>query len=663
MGSARVRVALVYPPLADATQPYSSLPSLAAFLRMRGRHEPLLFDANVDFVRHVLTRERIEAAAARIDDVTSALVKAPIVCEEIDRAVADLAHRETFLDLHRLGEIHRLVDDAFEIFGAAWPSVGLDATELRRASLDRRVNPFLPFLREVTLPRLQGDAPDAVGISISYRNQVLPAITLARLVRRAMPGVPVILGGNVVSFWYAEVDACPEVFDWCDFLIAFEGETALDALLTALEEESPLDAVPNLVVRRRGSVRKTATHTEDINVLPTPDYRGLPLDRYLACEPVFLLNTSRGCYWSKCEFCSVSPAMRHRFRMRRPDLVANDIATLKERHGARCISFGDDCVPPRMLNALAKLLPRLEVSWQCEVRFERELTASLLAKLRDAGCRNLIFGLESFSPRVLESMRKGIRVADIERILDDCRRADIAVNLQFFFGFPGETYEDARKTIDFAAAQLHGAATLSFGTFRLQRGSGVALSPASFGIERASGAPLAIELAYEPVPPHAAAARAELRNELLSRARFRGLPLCIDAHTLIHLHHAGVRAMAERYYGPQPPPAAHGKLLRKERQTFVELPEKTLLYDYDLDRTAEVSPLAMWVVQQLGAPRSVDELSDEAVRATGSAAIAASVRDVCMELFGRGMLSSASSLDGNGGATHRVSFGGQNAVP
>jgi anaerobic magnesium-protoporphyrin IX monomethyl ester cyclase len=647
-----MRVALVFPPLADATQPYSSLPALAGFLRDRGRHEVVLHDANVHFVRLALTSEHLQAAAsgieARLDDDDqwiNAFLKARVVCQEIEGAVAELKRHETFRDLGRLDRAKRLLQDAFEILGAGHAA---NIAQLDALARDRETNAFFQYLEEVTIPRLENDAPDAVGISITYRSQILPAVTLALLVKRAMPHVPVIFGGHIVSFWHDALAGCPEVFDWCDYLIAFEGESALDALLSALESGQPLDGVPNLAYRRDGRVIANPLFVEDINALPAPDYRGLPLDRYLAPEPVFLLNTSRGCYWAKCAFCSVSPSMRHRFRVRRPDLVLQDIAVLQQRHAAQCITFGDDCVPPRMLKALGRGLRGKKISWQCEVRFEPELTPALLSSLREAGCRNLIFGLESYSPRVLESMKKGVRHAEIRRILDDCRRAGIAFNLQLFFGFPGESEREARTTLEFVAGELHGAATASFGSFQLQRGSGVARDPEAFGIRLADGQnPLSVEIAYEPLPAHAAEARQTLREQVLERTRFRSMPLCIDAHTLLFLHYAGVGAMTERYYAGHPAAevlaGAEVKLERRERQTVADVGERALLYDYDLDRAVELSGLARWVVErQLDRPRSASEVADELIAAAGDPSatprLTDSVNEILGELLRRGML-------------------------
>ncbi len=525
---------------------------------------------------------------------------------------------------------------------------------------DRLRNPFLSFLEAITVPELVRSGCRAVGISITYQTQILPAVTLSRLIRRHLPGVAVVFGGQIASCWYEGIAGCPEVLNWCDYIIGFEGETALDRLLSALESGCEPTETPNLAWRHGGRVQKNVASVEDINALPTPDYAGLPLQRYLAPEPVLMLNTSRGCYWSKCEFCAVSPAMRNGCRIRRDDLVIADICTLQQRHAARCFTFGDDCVPPRTLRALARGLIRrgVKCSWQCEVRFEKALTAELLGELRAAGCRNLIFGLESFSARVLRLMNKGVRLSDVTRVLLDCRRHRIAFNLQLFFGFPGETPQEARKTLAFVTRQLHGAATVSFGEFQLLRGSGVARRPAAFGIRpAANSAPMDIRLDYDPVPAHAAVLKNELRDRLLNRARFKSLPLRIDALTLLYLDRAGVPAMAKSYYLPRAKAirsnesGSSGGLrsyVRGPWQSVVQFRDweepcgrRILLYDYEADRSVELSKLALWIVTRgLDRPKTVADLAGELASATGEPfdPVLATITEVVTALSKRGIL-------------------------
>lgn len=655
-----MRAALVFPPLAGASQPYSSLPALTAFVRSRGRHEIVQRDANVEFVVHLLSAPALRRAAERVDErldvmhasampasgdeayrhLLSASLKAPIVCDLIEKAVADLRRPDTYKDLGRLQHARRVVRDAFDIHSESCHPASLSISYLSdevgtAADLDRRArdtsNPFRGFLADSVLPAIERDSVAVLGLSITYPSQILPAVTLAVLARERLPDVPVVFGGQIASRWSA-LPNVEDVFRWCDYLVTFEGETALDTLLSALESGGRLDGVPNLVYRERRRVVRNAIHVENIDTLPTPDYDGLPLDLYLTSEPVFLLNTSRGCYWSVCEFCSVSPSMRGRYRRRSIEAIRSDVTTLQARHGARCVMFGDDCVRPDTLKELVGVFHELPapMSWECQVRFEGRLTAALLREMESAGCRNLAFGLESYSPRVLSSMNKGIRQTEIARILDDCRRAGIAFNLQLFFGFPGESESDARATVAFLVEQMHGAATFSVGTFELQRGSRIAGRPEAFGLHVDPQPGLSIRLAYTPQPEGAVTMKQLVERELAERMRFADVPLSLDAHTLLFLHCAGVSAMASQYYGRRTTTEARSQSLspalvvrRKAHQTIRAfppftaaettagdaLPDRILLYDYERDRAVELSPLAFCVLEQLDGSRSIGDVS------------------------------------------------------
>lgn len=644
-----MRLALVYPPFADATQPYASLPALAAFLRMRGNHRVDLYDANLEFCLNLWTQKRVNLAARRLERrlsemeessslsvsaakeyaaLTSTCLKAPHVAVRIEKAVCDLRRWETFTSLDRLAAAKRVLQDADEILAAESPLLrrriaSFSPAEISGLTRAPCTNPFGDFFEKVTIPQLASASPDAVGISITYPTQIVPAIALARSVRRHMPSAVLILGGQIISVWYEDLASHPEIFDWCDYVVGYEGETALDTLLTTMEAGAETGGIANVAKRDGSCVRKGPIFAEDINRLPTPDYSGLQLDRYVAPEPVLLVNTSRGCYWSRCAFCSVSPSMRRQFRMRSPDLVVRDLMNLRERYSTHCITLADDCVPPIMLRVLAQRLVGTGLAWQCEVRFERALTASLLRELVAAGCKNLIFGLESYSGRVLDCMHKGVQPAAIERTLQHCREAGLAFNLQFFFGFPGETEAEAKETMDFVSDQLHGAATLSFGQFRLQRGSAIARNAAAFNvIIKDEPRRLGTDLPYEPIASHATVAEKQLADRVLEKAGNRNLPLGIDAHTLLYLYKSGVQGMAKSCYAGRTasPPAQRernvgGRWKRKNSQSLREFRDwqndhssHLVLYDYELDRAVELSHLAGWVLAELAECASTDDI-------------------------------------------------------
>jgi len=664
-----LRVVLLFPPLGDPTQPYASLPALTAFLRSRG-WEVFQIDANLEFTLHMLTGEGLAQALSRmeqrlqrldgkkaLDDgeageyalLAKAALKAPLVLPEIEGAVEQIRNLQCFQDLGLLHDTKRTLQEAMEILGAAWfphlfslsrpMSPAFDTLpHLLTWVKDRQGNPYRDFFGTRLLPRLTNLLPGALGISLTYPSQVIPAMTLAALLKERMPEAPVIFGGNIISAWYDTLDACPDLFDWVDFLIAFEGETPLHSLLSALQQGGPLPLVPNLVYRVQGEVRKNPVGMEDPDLLPTPDYRGLPLDLYLAPENVFSLYNSRGCYWSKCRFCAVSPAMGQVHRVRSPERVHADMVALHQRHQGKFISFVDDCIPPSSLRSLATLLKERgpDIYWQGEVRFEPALTGELLARLKEAGCLNLIFGLESYAPRVLALMDKGTSPGEIRRIIGDCRRLGLAFNLQFFFGFPGETPAEAELTSKFVQTQAHGAATFSFGIFELQRGSQVEKNPSAYGLAVADRekSPLAVKFAYGPQPEQAQRIKRSLQEALYQGTPYPYAGLSINAHTLIFLSQAGAAALGDLYRKTREAgreglglrPAMWGlPLILPQKQTvgiFSHWPgepgdskndgphdhQVLLLYNHALDKIVEVSPLVMWLLKNLNGAATPAEL-------------------------------------------------------
>lgn len=672
-----MNVVLVYPPTADPCQPYSSLPALTAVLRQEDWGPVHQLDLNVELCQELLSRDGMERALQRVQErikrielgadgdletygrLVRAALTGPFVADEIDDALRELRSVDCYRDPQRLDRAKRSVFDGLQVLGGSNDFLAFDPRTAPRYrfgtvreiadAVEHPENPFLDFYGRA-LSRIRDLAPRMIGVSLTYHSQVVGAFTFAREVRRAMPQTKLVLGGQVVSQWHDSLTECPELFDWYDYLIAFEGETALQRLLVSIAENREPLSVPNLSWRDEATVRQNPLATEDINDLPTPDYTGLPLDNYLTPEPVFLLSSSRGCYWGRCAFCSVSPSFRGRHRSRDPDLVYQDIQTLVARHGARYLSFGDDCVAPHALCELAKrLVNGPDIHWQCEIRFEPGFTGDLLKQLRRAGCVNLIFGLESYSPRVQRSMSKGVKHSEIRRILDDCRRAEIAFNLQFFYGFPGETREEAEETTRFILEQAHGKATFAYGLFGLVKLSPIERDPQRYGVhsvDRERG-PLAVSYGYAPAPAHAASARAALHDALQARSRYPHIGLSLTAQSLVHFTETTHTNLEDSYF-TQPSEDCAPHVPRKPLEVhwrrpahisvssfswlppdFIDNPEPgpagspsedehLLAYDREQDRIIELSGLAFWLLERLDGSVMTAELTTELAAAAPS---------------------------------------------
>jgi hypothetical protein len=93
-------------------------------------------------------------------------------------------------------------------------------------------------------------------------------------------------------------------------------------------------------------------------------------------------------------------------------------------------------------------------------------------------------------------MNKGTKLSTAERILREGAQAGIWNHIFFFFGFPGETEQDARETIHFFRANRHAVHSVCTGTFLLERHAEVAADPSRYGIARLLSPPPERDLAY-----------------------------------------------------------------------------------------------------------------------------------------------------------------------
>lgn len=526
-----MKVSLLFPPQACLVSPCLGLPSLTAYLRSHG-HAVSQRDLNVEAYETLLTAEHLARAtdvldgklarlragegseqargavsgSARWERLVRARVAAPYASQHIEEAKFVMRDAEAFYDFERFTWAANVVEYGLAIINAEFETLvfpmqgGFEETfaswsvaELLALSDDAEHNAFLAYLRDVAAPAVLAESPDLVGISITYHTQILHGLILARLLRTARPDLPIYLGGAILSE-LAEVLMRPapggrSLFGLVNGFVVGEGERALLALLEAHGQGAGLDDVPNLVYwTPDGEVRANRLGVmENVSLFPTPDYTGLPLDKYLAPRRLGYLTASRGCYWNRCAFCTSPNALgRNGYRLRPIEKVVEDMRVLRERHGMDLFFFCDDCFAPARMESLASAIKAqgLPVQWVAETRLDRRLSAARCRTLAEGGCTHLVFGLESAVQRVLDLMDKGTDMAAVRQVLDNCHRAGIGAVLMTFVNFPTETRAEMQATVDFLREVKPQIGFATLGRFTLMRGSPVDLAPDAYGIGR-----------------------------------------------------------------------------------------------------------------------------------------------------------------------------------
>ena len=224
---------------------------------------------------------------------------------------------------------------------------------------------------------------------------------------------------------------------------------------------------------------------ESLAELPPPDFDGLPLEKYFVPQLILPYLATRGCYWGRCTFCDHFQGYVEGFRTKQVDHVVEEISFLKEKYGTRFFHFTDESYPPALFQKLSRRLidDNLDIAWTTHMRFEESLLEEQVWKdVAESGCKYLHFGYESGNQRVLKLMDKATKLDAIETNLRMSSDAGIWNHLMGFFGFPGETSEeadDSKAFVEKNSAHIH---SLGFMTFVLGKYSPIAFEPEKYGL-------------------------------------------------------------------------------------------------------------------------------------------------------------------------------------
>lgn len=279
---------------------------------------------------------------------------------------------------------------------------------------------------------------DVVGIS-SYTQNYPWAVEILETAKSYQKVVAA--GGVHATFRFGE--ALKHGFD---FVVRGEGEYSFTEAVSRLSAKKSLTGVKGIALLREGRVIDGGFwRVENLDELPLPARDLLELDRYAFPGAI---STTRGCAYA-CVFCS-SRAMSGPLRMRSPESVLKEIEQIKSLGYNRFFIIDPNFAfsKERALK-ICSLVKPLDMVWFSELRLDH-IDSDLIRAMAEAGCRVVRFGIESGSQEVINTIKKGIEVSRVKRIVRELARAGITPVCGFMLGNPGETKESIKATLKLA---------------------------------------------------------------------------------------------------------------------------------------------------------------------------------------------------------------------
>jgi hypothetical protein len=483
-------VSLVFPPLVQSNfgAYYPSTATLAAYLS-QNQISCLQEDLNEKFAIFLLRDEVIESFVK--GRVGRDLQPRP---DEMPAVAARLLQQQKHLLFDEQGR-HRFRDDkpgpGHLLSYLAKPCLidlplptclDQDQSEWPNSDIYERFFDTCGYLRN--LPR----SVRLIGISVPMGPQLLPALMLARHIKKARPQVHVVLGGPTMSLMSDSMrglllSRCPEV----DLIVRFEGERPLTTLAQQIQADkwSP-QTVPGVSCMHAGQmIDCPAEPGPALDELPFAEYDPVILSRL--ADPELGIIQARGCYWGGCAYCDFVElyAGDTRYRTRAPRRFVDGLELQIERHGVRSFTFITESIPPGFARRVsADIIDRnLELSWNSFAMVDRQLDRELLDLMRRSGCEYLVIGLESMNDRVLELVNKRARREDNIRFLKDGRDAGIRLHVNLIADLPSTSYADAMASLAEMESLVDCCASVFTFPFEATRSSAVGRNPGKYQLQ------------------------------------------------------------------------------------------------------------------------------------------------------------------------------------
>lgn len=293
--------------------------------------------------------------------------------------------------------------------------------------------------------------PDIVGISILSSRCLKDALKVSKTVKKY--NKTLVWGGQIPTM---NTELCFQC-EYLDYIVMGEGEITFYELVQKIEKSVSPKNIDGIAYREKDRVVITKCREfADLKDFPIIDWTladpAKYYQKYFHSDKMLYLYSSKGCPCN-CAFCGNIEFHRCTYRKRPTDIVIKEIENLINDYQMDAVYFSDElwCAKKEDAYEFCRKVKEKNLAfvWGCDSRIG-QYSREDLQMMYDANCRWILFGVESGSESMLKRINKGISIADVEENIRDCQEIGITTIATFIIGFPGETEEQLKETVDLA---------------------------------------------------------------------------------------------------------------------------------------------------------------------------------------------------------------------
>lgn len=294
--------------------------------------------------------------------------------------------------------------------------------------------------------------PVCFATTVLTGSPIKDALAISRSVKNEMPELPVVWGG-----WHPSLFPEQTLNDTSvDVVVKGQGEITFAELVDRLKNGVSLKGLKGICYKEQGIYTENPERAMvDINQFPPFNYDLIDVNRYMALSgrPQLDYISSQGCRF-RCSFCADPFMYKRGWYGYSPERIGEEVEALWKRYHFNHVHFQDETFftyAPRVKALAETFIQReLPISWFGTMRADQgvRLSEDIWQLCKQSGLERVMIGMEAGTQEMLDWMQKDIKLQQLYDVAKLCIKYDIAINFSVIVGFPGESAESIRQTLN-----------------------------------------------------------------------------------------------------------------------------------------------------------------------------------------------------------------------